>query len=233
MISVRRAEQRGRFDFGWLETSHTFSFGDYHDPRHMGFRSLRVINEDRLKPGAGFPSHPHREMEILSYVLEGALAHRDSTGSGSVLRRGEIQRMSAGSGIMHSEFNASSSEPLHFYQIWVLPARQGLRPSYEQRFVLPPRPSSRELYLVASPDGEGLSVTVNQDLRLYVIFLEPDQRLSYTIHPGRSLWVQMARGTAALGDLRLRAGDGASLSAETSATLEAEASCEILLFDLA
>ncbi|MCO5169689.1 MAG: pirin family protein [Planctomycetes bacterium] len=232
MITVREAADRGGFDFGWLDTKHTFSFGDYRDPRHMGFRALRVINEDRVAPGGGFPRHGHRDMEIVTYVLEGALEHRDSLGSGSVIRPGEVQRMSAGTGIEHSEANASSTDPVHLLQIWLLPARRGLAPGYEQRVFSRDEQRDR-LRVVASPDGRDGSVTVHQDALLLAGLLAPGASVEHALAPGRHAWVQVARGRVRLGEHALAAGDGAALSEEPAVRLEGVEEAEVLVFDLA
>lgn len=230
-VTVRKAADRGGGRHGWLETHHTFSFADYFDPAHMGFRSLRVINEDFIAAGAGFPTHPHKDMEIITYVLEGAVAHKDSMGNGSVIRPGEVQRMSAGTGVTHSEFNDSKTEPLHLYQIWILPGRKGLAPGYEQKSF------SREeklgkLRLVASPDGREGSVTIHQDAALYAGLLEPGQKATLPFKPGRHAWVQVARGAVSLGDTLLQKSDGAAVSDEKEVILIATESAEVLVFDL-
>lgn len=230
-ITLRRAGDRGHLDFGWLDTSHTFSFGSYHDPRHMGFRVLRVINEDRVIPGQGFPTHPHRDMEIITYVLEGALEHRDSMGNGSVIRPGEVQRMSAGTGVTHSEYNASRSEGVHFLQIWILPEARGLEPGYEQK-AFTAEEKRGKLRLVASRDGAEGSVKLNQDVKLYAALLEQGEELSFAIEPGRHAWVHVARGEAQLNGRPMAAGDGASASGEGRLVLRGERGAEILLFDL-
>jgi hypothetical protein len=232
MIAVRRSEERGHFDHGWLDTRHTFSFADYRDPRHMGFRALRVVNEDRVQPGQGFGTHPHRDMEIVTYVLEGGLAHRDSMGHGSTIHPGDVQRMSAGTGVTHSEFNASRTEPVHFLQIWILPDRTGLAPSYEQRR-FPEEERRGRLRLVASPDGADGSVTVHQDACLLAALLAPGQAVGHALAPGRHAWVQVARGAVEVSGQRLSAGDGAALSRETEVALRGIADSEVLLFDLA
>ncbi len=234
MITVRKAEARGHFDHGWLDTRHTFSFADYHDDAHMGFRALRVINEDRVTPGQGFGTHGHRDMEIISYVLSGALAHRDSTGGSGVLRPGEVQRMTAGTGVTHSEFNGSTEEPVHFLQIWLLPDRRGHRPSYEQR-AYPEAERRGRLRLVASPDGADGSTTVHQDARVYATLLARGEQAELPLAPGRHGWVQVARGELELNGVRLRAGDGAALSEEAKASLTGagDGLAEVLVFDLA
>lgn len=233
MIRIRRALDRGRFDHGWLDTRHTFSFGGYHDEAHMGFRSLRVINEDRVKPGEGFGTHGHRDMEILSYVLSGALAHRDSTGGQGVLRPGEVQRMSAGTGVTHSEFNGSREEPVHFLQIWILPDRRGHPPSHEQR-LFPEAERRGALRLVASPDGAAGSLTIHQDARVYATVLGAGEEVRHGLSPGRHAWVQVARGEAVLNGETLRAGDGAAVSGERELVLAAAGAspAEALVFDL-
>lgn len=233
MIRIRRAAERGHADHGWLDTYHTFSFADYFDPEHVGFRSLRVLNEDRVQPEKGFPSHPHRDMEILTCVLEGALQHRDSMGNGSVIRSGEIQRMTAGTGVVHSEFNASATEPVHFLQIWILPGSPGLDPGYEQKSF---REGSRRgrLHRVASPEGEDGAVRIHQDASVYAALLEPGERVEHALAAGRAAWIQVARGTAVLDGDRLEAGDGAAVTDAPAVALGATApGTEVLLFDLA
>jgi hypothetical protein len=233
VITVRRAGERGRFDHGWLDTAHTFSFADYHDEAHMGFRALRVINEDRVAPGQGFGTHPHRDMEILSWVLSGKLAHRDSTGGGGVLVPGEVQRMSAGTGVTHSEFNGSDQLPVHFLQIWLLPDRRGHAPSYEQK-AIPEAARRGRLALLASPDGADGSTTLHQDVRVYATLLDEGQRAALPLGPGRHGWVQVARGQVSLNGEPLSAGDGAALSGEASLELTGRgAGAEALIFDLA
>jgi quercetin 2,3-dioxygenase len=231
MIRVRRSQDRGHAQHGWLDSHHTFSFADYHDPAQMGFRALRVINEDRVAPGEGFPTHPHRDMEILSYVLEGGLQHKDSLGTGSVIRPGDVQRMSAGTGVAHSEFNASRTEPVHFLQIWIVPERRGIAPGYEQKH-FPEEVRRGQLRLIASPGGEAGSVSLHQDVRLYSALLAPGESVQHALAPGRHAWVQIARGTVRLGAQTLNAGDGAAISEEQALTLTAEAPSEVLLFDL-
>jgi quercetin 2,3-dioxygenase len=232
MIRVRRASERGHYDHGWLDTYHTFSFARYFDRRHMGFRALRVINEDRVAPGNGFGMHPHEDMEIVTYVLDGALAHRDSLGTGSTIRPGELQRMTAGTGIRHSEFNPSEAEPVHLYQIWLLPEREGLEPSYEQR-TFPEEERHNRLRLVASPDGQGGSLTIRQDARLYLASLDGGREVRHELTPGRHAWLQVLRGGVALDGSTLSAGDGAAVSEESSLAIGAEGPSEVLLFDLA
>ncbi len=232
MITFRDRMARGRTQVGWLDSRHTFSFGGYRDPDHMGFRALRVINEDRVVPGAGFPTHGHREMEIVSYVLEGGLSHKDSLGNGSVIKPGEVQRMSAGSGIMHSEYNASADAPVHFLQIWILPDRTGTPPGYAQKKLELDRARGK-LVLAAGPDGSGAAVTMHQDARLYAARLDPGARISRDLAPGRGAWLRVARGIVALNDTEMREGDGAAIEAEPRLAIEAITPAEILLFDLA
>jgi redox-sensitive bicupin YhaK (pirin superfamily) len=232
MIRLRRSADRGHFDHGWLDTRHTFSFADYDDPAHRGFRQLRVINEDRVQPGQGFGTHFHRDMEILSYVLEGALEHRDSLGTGSVIRPGEVQRMTAGTGVRHSEFNPSSSEPVHFLQIWIFPERRGLAPGYEQK-AFPAESRRGTLRLIASRDGRDGSLTIHQDAAVYASLLSAGERVERAIAPGRHGWLQVARGTVRLGGQELFAGDGAAVSEETRVAVEGVSDAEVLLFDLA
>ena len=231
MIQIRPADARGRTQVSWLDSRHTFSFGEYYDPEHMAFRALRVINDDHVAPGAGFDTHPHRDMEIVTYVLDGALQHRDSLGNGSVIRPGEVQRMSAGTGIRHSEFNASRQEPVHLLQIWFLPAERGTEPSYEQR----PLPDGVRgaLTLIASPDGRDGSVTVHQDLGMYAAQLEPGSTVTHALAPGRHAWVHLARGRGQLNQRPLVAGDGAAVSDERTLTFRSEEPSELLVFDLA
>lgn len=230
MLHLRKANERGHAHHGWLESYHTFSFADYHDPAHMGFSVLRVINEDFVAPAQGFPTHPHRDMEIITYILEGALEHKDSLGTGSVIRPGEVQRMSAGTGIRHSEFNPSKTEAVHLLQIWLLPNRQGVTPSYEQIRIEPSALANR-LRLVASPDGRDGSVTVQQDARVYAARLA-DTEITHTLAPVRRAWLQVARGTVTLNGQALSAGDGVGIENESRITLAAKDAAEILLFDL-
>jgi len=232
MIQLRPAAERGHARHGWLDSRHTFSFAEYHDPRYMGFRALRVINEDRVQPAQGFGTHGHRDMEIVTYVLEGALEHRDSLGTGSVIRPGDVQRMSAGTGIQHSEFNASRDELVHFLQIWILPDTVALAPSYEQKHFAADASRNR-LQLVGSHDAREGSVAIHQDFALYVARLDAGARLRHPLAPGRHAWLQVARGSARLGDLALRAGDGAALSGEPALELAADDPAELLVFDLA
>ena len=232
MITIRPRDQRGTAKIGWLDSKHSFSFGHYHDPAQMGFRALRVINEDRVIPGAGFPTHGHRDMEIISYVLDGALAHKDSTGTEAVIRPGEVQRMTAGTGVRHSEFNASDKEPVHFLQIWVLPEEEGLAPGYEQRAFADAEKRGK-LRLVASRDGRDGSVTVHQDVDLYATLLGADDKVSYDLKPGRHAWVQVARGQVRLNGELLKEGDGAAIVQVETIALEGATDAEVLLFDLA
>jgi redox-sensitive bicupin YhaK (pirin superfamily) len=232
MIAVRPAAERGVADFGWLDSRHSFSFGHYYDPEHMGFGPLRVINEDRVQAGAGFDTHAHRDMEIISYVLEGALEHKDSIGTGSVIRPGDVQRMSAGTGIRHSEFNPSTSEPVHFLQIWLLPAEQGLTPSYEQKTFADSEKRGR-LRLVASRDGRDGSVLIHQDADIYASILNKDEAVSHVLADGRRAWVQVVRGEVAVSGEKLRAGDGAAVKDASTLSITAAADdTEFLLFDL-
>ncbi|HEY9653710.1 MAG TPA: pirin family protein [Coleofasciculaceae cyanobacterium] len=231
MIRVRKAEERGHANHGWLDTYHTFSFANYYDQNHMGFRALRVINEDTVSATAGFGTHGHKDMEIITYVLDGALEHKDSIGTGSVIKPGEVQRMSAGTGIMHSEFNHSKTESVHLLQIWILPDTKGLPPSYEQReFQVAQNPGN--LQLVAARDGRDGAVTVHQDVELYAAVLEPNQKVSYALKPERHAWIQVARGGVNLNGLSLEKGDGAAISDETDVVIEATTDAEFLLFDL-
>lgn len=232
MLTIRKAEDRGHANHGWLDTYHTFSFANYYDRKHMGFRSLRVINEDWVSPDAGFGTHGHRDMEIITYVLEGALAHKDSIGNGSVIQPGDIQRMSAGTGILHSEFNHSQNETVHLLQIWLLPDTQGLQPSYEQRNFSPAKTPGK-LHLVAARDGREGAVTVHQDVELYAGVLKEGDRISHTLKPQRHAWVQVARGAITLNGVPLKTSDGAAISEETEVAIAATQDAEILLFDLA
>ena len=232
MINIRRGEERGGGDYGWLNTRYTFSFNTYCDPKFMGFRSLRVINEDHVAPGHGFPAHPHQDMEIITYILEGALEHKDSLGTGSVIRPGDGQRMSAGTGIRHSEANPSKTEAAHLLQIWILPEREGIAPSYEQK-AFPAAEKRGKLRLIASPDGSDGSVTINQDARLYVTLLSPGEEVSHKIKPNRHAWLQVAKGEIELNGKRLKQGDGAAISDENKLILKGMEDAEVLLFDLA
>jgi len=231
MLTIRKSADRGHFDHGWLDTYHTFSFGDYYDPQQMGFRALRVINEDRVAPGAGFGMHGHRDMEIVTIVLSGALEHKDSLRNGEVLRPGEFQRMTAGRGIRHSEFNPSATEPVHLYQIWLLPRQAGLPPSYEQR---PFDPAARQgrWQLVASGDGAAGSLTIQQDARIFLASLAAGKELSLDLAPGRHGWLQVLRGEVATEGARLAAGDAAAISEVPHLAITAATPAELLLFDL-
>lgn len=232
MISIRKSEDRGGADHGWLKSRHTFSFADYYDPENMGFRALRVINDDRVAPAAGFPEHPHRDMEILSWVVAGSLEHRDSMGNGSVIRAGELQRMSAGTGVTHSEFNPSETEEGRFLQIWIRPRANGTEPGYEQRD-FGNGALDGVLRLVASPEGRDGSVSVNQDVSLYAARLGEGDELNHDLETGRHAWVQMVRGSVKLNGLELHEGDGAAVSEESFLTIRGEDDAEILVFDLA
>lgn len=231
-LTVRKSEDRGRANFGWLDSKHTFSFGHYHDPDHMGFGPLRVINDDRVAPGGGFPTHPHADMEIISYVLDGALEHKDSLGTGSVIRPGDVQRMTAGTGVRHSEFNASRREPVHFLQIWIIPERKGLEPSYEQKTFTETDKRGR-LPLIGSRDGRDGSVTINQDVDLYATILTDGETVTHEIAPGRGGWVQVARGSVLLNGERLEEGDGAAISISGTLRIDGIDDAEVLLFDMA
>ena len=232
MIELRPAGERGHADHGWLDSWHSFSFAGYHDPRHMGFGALRVINEDRVAAGTGFGTHGHRDMEIVSYVLDGALAHKDSMGNGSVIRPGDVQRMSAGTGVMHSEFNARQDGATHFLQIWIEPERRGIEPGYEERRFEAADKRGR-LRLIASPDGADGSVTIHQQVRLYAVLLEGDERARLAIAPGRRAYVHVARGSVSLNGTPLSAGDAAKLVGEAAVELDRGIGAEVLVFDLA
>jgi redox-sensitive bicupin YhaK (pirin superfamily) len=232
MLTLRRSEDRGHADHGWLDSRHTFSFADYHDPGHMGFRALRVINEDRVQPGRGFGTHGHRDMEILSYVLAGELAHKDSMGTGSVMRPGDVQRMSAGSGVLHSEFNGSKTESVHFLQIWLVPGQTGIAPSYEQK-TFSAADKRAKLRAIATPDGADGSVTLHLDARVYAAVLEPGDRVEHVVLPGRHAWIHVARGLVRAGDATLNAGDAASSSDPGAISIEGLERGEVLVFDLA
>jgi quercetin 2,3-dioxygenase len=232
MLSLHPAAERGRTKIGWLDSRHSFSFGDYHDPRNMGYRALRVINDDRVAPGAGFDTHFHRDMEILSYVLEGALEHKDNLGTGSVIRPGDAQRMSAGTGVMHSEWNHSASDPVHFLQIWILPERRSLAPGYEQK-TFDPAELDAGLRLVASHDGRDGSVTIHQDVNIFASRLAPGAVVTQALLAARFAWLQIARGSATLNGMKLAEGDGASASDEPRLHITSDSGAEIILFDLA
>jgi quercetin 2,3-dioxygenase len=232
MVNLRKSEERGHFDYGWLQTRHTFSFNEYYDLDHMRFRSLRVINEDLVQPGAGFPTHGHRDMEIISYVMEGALEHKDSMGNGSTIKAGEVQRIRAGTGITHSEYNPSASETAHFLQIWITPQHKSLQPSYQQQRFDEAQKRGR-LQLIASPEGEASSVSIDQDVELYACILDPSEIAVHTFRPGRHGWVQLLRGTLRANAVEMRAGDGAAVSEEPELQIAAVEPAEFLLFDMA
>ena len=232
MLTLRRAEERGRADFGWLDSRHSFSFGSYFDDKHMGFGPLRVINDDRVAGGGGFPTHPHADMEIVTYVLEGALEHKDSLGTGSVVRPGDVQRMSAGSGIRHSEFNASQSDAVHLLQIWIVPEKRGLTPSYEQKTFSDDDKRGR-LRLVGSRDGRDGSVTIHRDVDLYATVLGDNDTVSHELKTGRVAWVQVARGSARLNGEQLYPGDGVAVEAASTLALTGTSDAEVLVFDMA
>ncbi|MBX3191848.1 MAG: pirin family protein [Labilithrix sp.] len=231
-VDVRRATERGHADHGWLDSWHTFSFADYYDPKWMGFRALRVINEDRVAPGQGFPKHSHRDMEILSFVLGGGLEHADSIGTGSVIRPGDVQRMSAGTGVTHSEYNASKSERVHFLQVWIQPNQRPIPPSYEQQ-TFADDDKRGKLRLIASPNGEGGSLTIHADARVFASILDPGARAEHVVVQGRHAWIHVARGKIRVDDHELSAGDAAFTSAGGRIPLEGVEAAEILVFDLA
>jgi len=233
MIAVRHAAERGTANFGWLDSRHTFSFGHYYDPAHMGFGALRVINEDRVRPGAGFDTHGHQDMEIISYVLEGALEHRDSIGTGSVIRPGDVQVMSAGTGIRHSEFNHSKQEPVHFLQIWVLPDRKGLPPRYDQKS-FPAAEKRDRLRLVGSPDGRDGSIVIHQDAEIYDALLSRDHAVTHALGAGRKSWIQVVSGAVEVNGRAAEAGDGVAVEDEALVSITSRADrSEVLVFDLA
>ncbi|HEY9648657.1 MAG TPA: pirin family protein [Chroococcidiopsis sp.] len=233
MITLRPAQERGSANFGWLDSRHTFSFGEYYNPNHMGFADLRVINEDKVTPGQGFGTHGHRDMEIISYVIKGALEHKDSIGTGSVIRPGDVQRMSAGTGIMHSEYNASQTEPVHFLQIWILPEQKGIAPGYEQK-TFTAEEKQGQLRLVGSRDGRDGSITIHQDVSLYASLLGTGETVTQSLAEGRVAWLQVVRGSVLLNDQPLTSGDGAAITEETQLTLQGvSADSEVLLFDMA
>ena len=233
MINVRKAQERGHFDHGWLNTFHSFSFGDYYDPGHMGFRSLRVINEDRIHPGLGFGMHGHQDMEIITYILDGELEHRDNMGNGAVLKRGELQHMTAGTGIRHSEFNPSKTNPVHLYQIWLTPWRKGLVPSYSQTKV-DESTADKQLRLIASPDGHNGSLAICQDAKIYLSSLAGSESVHYSVSPSRAVWVQVLRGEVKVLGQVLRDGDGAAITNESDLSLATVGNgfSEVMLFDL-
>ena len=231
MLTLRHRDERGHAQHGWLDSHHTFSFADYYDPAQMGFRSLRVINEDRVDPSQGFGTHGHRDMEIISYVLEGSLKHKDSMGTGSVIEPGDVQRMSAGTGVLHSEHNASSSEPVHFLQIWLLPSERGIAPGYEQKTFSEADKRGR-LRLVAAPDGRDGALTIHSDAAVYAGLFDAGERAELSLAPGRHAWVQVARGRVRVNGIELAAGDGAALSEESALRIEGIEGGEVLVFDL-
>jgi redox-sensitive bicupin YhaK (pirin superfamily) len=231
MITIRKAEERGHFDHGWLDTSHSFSFARYHDPRHMGFRSLRVINEDYVRGGYGFPTHPHNDMEIITYVVEGALAHKDSTGVAENVRPGEVAVMSAGTGLTHSEYNGLADATTHFLQIWILPERKGLTPRQEQKYFAPETRLNHLLPIVASDTANG-ALKVHQDVTLYASLLQSGLSVEHQLQPDRHAWLQVIKGDVFLNGKSLKAGDGAAVSEETRLKIEAQSDAEFLLFDL-
>jgi quercetin 2,3-dioxygenase len=232
MMTIRKASERGHADHGWLDSHHTFSFASYYDEEHMGFRGLRVINDDRVAPGQGFGSHPHRDMEIISYVLEGALAHKDSMGTGAVIRPGDVQRMSAGTGVLHSEYNASQDEAVHFLQIWLIPAKQSVKPSYEQK-TFTDAEKRGALKLVASPDGKDGSVTINSDARVYAGIFGGGQKAELGLGQGRGAWVHVARGKVRVNGRELGEGDGVAVEGEGVVRFEGVDEGEVIAFDLA
>ena len=232
MIKIRKASERGHVQLDWLDTYHTFSFDQYYDPKHMSFRSLRVINEDRVAPGRGFPPHSHRDMEIVTYILEGALRHQDSMGNGSVITPGEVQRMSAGTGVTHSEANPSKDKPVHLLQIWILPARRNRQPEYEQK-MFAEEEKKNSLRLIASSSGRQGSVTIHQDTEIYATILDSNQSIEHQLDANRYAWVQVARGAVNINGLSLGQGDGAAISEESSLHLAGQTRSEVLLFDLA
>jgi redox-sensitive bicupin YhaK (pirin superfamily) len=235
MMTLRKAAERGHARHGWLDSHHTFSFASYQDPKHMGFRALRVINDDRVQAGQGFGAHPHRDMEIISYVLEGALAHKDSIGTGAVIKPGDVQRMSAGTGVVHSEFNASRDEQVHFLQIWLIPDQHGVPPSYEQK-TFPDAEKRGRLRLVASPDGAEGSITIHTDARVYAGVFGAGDRASFTLPARRGAWVHVAAGKARLNGIELAAGDGVAIEDERELSIEgieSDDEAELLVFDLA
>ena len=232
MMKIRKANERGHAEHGWLDSFHTFSFADYYDPAHMGFRALRVINEDRVAPGQGFGKHSHRDMEIISYVLDGALEHKDSMGTGAVIRPGDVQRMSAGSGVTHSEFNASNTVPVHFLQIWLMPDQRNIKPSYEQKTFTREDKAGR-LRVVASPDGRDGSVTIHTDATLFAGVFDAGKTAEHVLAPGRHAWAHVVRGKARINGTELAAGDAVALSGESLIRIEGLDAAELLVFDLA
>jgi redox-sensitive bicupin YhaK (pirin superfamily) len=232
MIAIRKSSERGHADHGWLDTRFTFSFADYYDPQNVHFRTLRVMNDDRIAGGGGFPTHPHRDMEIVTYVLDGALAHKDSMGNGSVIRPGDVQYMSAGTGVAHSEFNASDNETVHMYQIWMFPDKQNYTPTYDQKHFSTAEKQGK-LRLVVSPDGREGSVKIRQDNQIYATVLAPGEQVKHALKPDRHAYVQVARGSVTLNGQTLETGDGAALSKEKAVELTGVKDAEVLLFDLA
>jgi len=231
MITIRPANERGHANHGWLDTYHTFSFANYYDPNYLGFGSLRVINEDKIQPSAGFGKHGHRDMEIITYVLEGALEHQDNLGNGSVIYAGDVQKMSAGTGILHSEFNHSPTHSVHLLQIWILPDQKGLKPSYEQQnFAIQETPN--QLHLIAAKNSLGNAITVQQDVKLFSAVLQPGKTIEYEVSPNRQVWLQVVRGNITLNDQVLKTSDGAAVQEEKALTLTATEKAEFLLFDL-
>ena len=231
MIRVRKSEERGHAKHGWLDSHHTFSFANYYDPQFTGYRDLLVINEDCVQPGQGFGKHSHENMEIISYVLEGELSHKDSLGTGSVLQPGDVQRMSAGTGVQHSEFNHSNEKPVHFLQIWITPQKNGIKPSYEEKRFTTEQKKNR-LKLIVSPDGEEGSLTINQNAKVYSGLLEPSKEVTYALAPNRYGWIQIVRGSVELNGRLLSEGDGASVENETLLQFVATTPAEVLIFDL-
>ena len=232
MITIRKSEDRGHLNYGWLDTYHSFSFDQYYDAAHLHFRTLRVINEDRVAPGKGFPTHSHRDMEIITYILSGLLEHRDSMSNGSVIRPGDVQRMTAGSGVSHSEFNPDASEQVHLLQIWIMPNARNLVPGYEQKFFSEAERQNK-LRLIASPEGSDGSVKINQDAWVYASIVEPDTKLTHDLKENRYAWLQVARGSVSVNDVELNQGDGAAINREDSLVISAKDRAELLLFDLA
>ena len=231
MFTIRKSEERGHANHGWLDSYHTFSFANYYDPQHMSFRSLRVINQDQIAAGKGFGTHPHRDMEIITYMLEGALEHKDSMGTGSVIEVGDVQRMSAGTGVTHSEFNPSATEAAHLLQIWILPNQDNVKPSYEQ-VSFDREEKLNQLWLIASPDGRDRSVTIHQDAYIYASILENEAKVSYTVNSDRHVWLQVARGNVLVGDYALKSGDAIAGDRLGEIVVTAQGDAEILLFDL-
>lgn len=232
MLTIRKSEERGHANHGWLDSYHTFSFANYYDPQHMAFRSLRVINQDVIAGGKGFGTHPHRDMEIITYMLDGALEHKDSMGNGSIIHVGDVQRMSAGTGITHSEFNHSSTETAHLLQIWILPNQQNVTPSYEQ-ISFSREEKLNQLRLIASPDGRDRSVTIHQDANIYASILEDGAEVTHTVNPNRYAWIQVARGNVLVGDRLLNAGDAISSDQTGDLKITSQGNAEVLVFDLA